>query len=166
MKRFWNASLLFAAVVIGLLTLFTNIDTVNADTPADTTVQVTNFAFTDASITIDQGDTVTWENDGGFHNVASTDGTTFRCGSGGCDQTGGNGAAASGSWTTSFTFLDAGVYNYVCEIHPSMTGTITVTSTTSVALSNIGSSAHNSLVSVLMAASLLCIVTGAWVRQP
>ena len=83
---------------------------------ADQTVVVSNFQFTEANITIDVGDTVTWENQGGFHNVASTSGpTAFR-----------NGEASASNWTYEHTFDVAGEYEYVCEIHDDMVGTITV----------------------------------------
>ena len=72
--------------------------------------------FSPNSLTIHVGDTVTWKNVGGFHNVAATDGS-FR-----------NGDASQSAWTFSHTFNSAGTVNYVCEIHQAMgmTGSITV----------------------------------------
>ena len=80
-------------------------------------VAVANFAFTPASITIAQGDTVVWTNNQGFHNVHHT----------GIPSLFGN-APANAPWTYTFVFnLAAGAYSYDCEIHPTqMTGTVTV----------------------------------------
>ena len=51
-----------------------------------------NFTFSPSDLTIAAGDTVTFKNGGGFHNVKSDPGavTMFRCANG-CDGAGGNG---------------------------------------------------------------------------
>ena len=92
---------------------------------ADVTIHASNFVFTQANVTINVGDTVTFVNDNGFHNVVSNDGG-FRCANG-CDGEGGNGAPGSG-WTFSRQFTSAGTIHYFCEVHVSMgmVGTITV----------------------------------------
>src|SRR5690348_6115263 len=46
--------------------------------------------FVPRAVTVDVGDTVTFVNAGGTHNVDADDGTTFRCANG-CDGAGGNG---------------------------------------------------------------------------
>jgi plastocyanin len=61
--------------------------------------------FVPAVLNIDVGDTVTWENKGGLHNVQADDGS-FR-----------NGNAASNAWTFSRTFTTPGTVRYFCEIH-------------------------------------------------
>ncbi|MEP7042793.1 MAG: plastocyanin/azurin family copper-binding protein [Dokdonella sp.] len=77
------------------------------------------------------GDTVTFTNAGGFHNVVSDPGavTSFRCANG-CDGdgAGGNGNASSAGWTATVTFPTAGTIGYHCQIHQGsgMVGTITV----------------------------------------
>jgi plastocyanin len=87
------------------------------------------FAFSPSTITITAGDTVTFSNAGGFHNVVSDAGsvTSFRCAVG-CDGAGGNGNASSASWVAVVTFPTAGSAPFHCEIHAGsgMTGTITV----------------------------------------
>lgn len=85
--------------------------------------------FTPADLTIEVGDTVTWSNNGGTHNVAATDGS-FRCAQG-CDGSGGSGTPSSAAWSFSLTFDMPGVVDYVCELHAGigMTGTITVQAT-------------------------------------
>ena len=65
--------------------------------------------FTPSSLTITSGDTVTWSNAGGFHNVAADDGS-FR-----------NGDASSSAWTFSRTFNSTSnkptTIRYFCEVH-------------------------------------------------
>ena len=96
----------------------------------DFTVTATpDRTFDPPTLTINVGDTVTFVNGGGFHNVASMDGavTTFRCADG-CDGDGGNGDASSDPWTATVVFPTAGSVPYECEIHggQGMQGTITV----------------------------------------
>ena len=87
-------------------------------------------AFNPQTITINPGDSVTFINKGGFHNVVADDGS-FRCAHG-CDGDGhgGNGAASSSTWVASLTFDHPGTIGYFCEIHGApgegMFGTITV----------------------------------------
>jgi plastocyanin len=103
---------------------------------ASVTVHASNFKFTPASVTINSGDTVTFVNDGGFHNVAADD-HSFRCAAG-CDGSGGNGNAASGSWSSTLVFTNsassAQTLGYFCEVHGSpgsgMHGSITVNAAT------------------------------------
>jgi len=87
------------------------------------------ISFNPQTISIRPGDTVTFVNKGGFHNVVADDGS-FRCAHG-CDgQPGGNGGASSSNWVASVTFESAGVVGYFCEIHGApgegMFGTINV----------------------------------------
>lgn len=110
--------LLILIVTIALLSVgFVTSDKVLAESPLpDVTVSVFNFGFNPDPVTIQVGDTVTWENTQGFHNVASTSGPeSFR-----------NGDPAGAGWTYSRTFTQAGTYTYVCEVHSSMQGTIIV----------------------------------------
>lgn len=87
------------------------------------TVGVPNNQFAPSSLTITAGDTVTWTNAAGFHNVNGTTGVGV-----GNPETFGNGAAATGTWTYSKQFTIAGTYNYQCDPHAGigMTGSITV----------------------------------------
>ena len=77
-------------------------------------VQIADFAFAPASITIAAGASVTWTNgDSAGHTVTADDG--------GFDS----GTIANGA---SFTqdFPDAGTFAYHCAIHPAMTATVVV----------------------------------------
>lgn len=73
--------------------------------------------FTPQFITVAQGDTVTFVNKGGFHNVIADD-NSFRCAMG-CDGDGhgGSGKASSASWTATITLSTSGDVGYYCEIH-------------------------------------------------
>jgi plastocyanin len=76
-----------------------------------------DVAFAPQFLTIQAGDTVTFLNIGGNHNVVADDGS-FRCAHG-CDGDGhgGNGNAISGFWFFSLTFATPGTYGYFCEPH-------------------------------------------------
>ena len=80
-----------------------------------TAVAVANFAFVPAALSVQTGDIVTWTN---MEDVSHT-------------VTAGNGAFDSGAFGHGMTFqLTAGApgtYTYLCQIHPFMKGTLTVT---------------------------------------
>jgi surface protein len=75
-----------------------------------------NMQFDPEELTISVGDTVTWtNNDGMSHTATSTDGP----------EAFDSGNIGSGD-TWSFTFTEAGTYEYKCNYHSSMTATIIV----------------------------------------
>jgi len=76
--------------------------------PADATVEVSSNVFTPADITIFVGQTVEWNNVGGFHNVNGTLATYPNNPEGF-----GNGGPSTDLWSYSFTFTEVGVYDYV-----------------------------------------------------
>lgn len=91
------------------------------------------LAFNPSPLTITAGDTVTFTNTGGLHNVASTGGpTTFRC-SVDCMN---NNAPNNVIWSDTVAFPTAGTVTYKCEQHGNfgMTGTINVQAVTPVKL--------------------------------
>jgi plastocyanin len=83
-------------------------------------------SFVPANLTIDTGDSVTFTNGGGLHNVSSDNGG-FRCANG-CDGQGGNGAPSSANWSFMITFNQVGTIDYECEVHAGlgMVGSIVV----------------------------------------
>lgn len=83
--------------------------------PAKTVaVQIKNFAFAPAALTITAGTTVTWTNvDEDPHSVVSTT-KAFRS------------AALDTNGKYSFTFTKPGDFAYFCSLHPHMTAKITV----------------------------------------
>jgi plastocyanin len=80
------------------------------------TIKMQNIQFSPKDTTVKVGQKVTWTNDDNTdHNVTAESGADFK------SKDFGNGA------TFSFTADKAGTINYVCTIHPGMTGTLTVT---------------------------------------
>jgi plastocyanin len=77
---------------------------------ADQSVAIGGFAYSPATVTINVGDTVTWENGDAVAHTAT----------GGSFDTGNIAAAASAS----ITFDSAGTFPYACTMHPFMTGTV------------------------------------------
>ena len=100
---------------------------------ADHIVQVGvggGLTFTPATVTIQAGDTVTFQGVSGFHNAVSDPGTVtaFRCGPTGCGTGPNDGQPGGGTWTNAtVTFPTAGTIGYFCEVHgQAMRGTIAV----------------------------------------
>jgi amicyanin len=94
-------------------------DTSSSSAPAapvaGNAVTIDNFKFDPATLTVPVGSTVTWTNkDEEPHTVAAKDGSFH---SSSLDTKG----------TYSFTFTKPGTYDYICSIHPFMTGTVVVT---------------------------------------
>ena len=85
-----------------------------------------SLLFSPSHLTVAVGDTVTFTNAGGPHNIAADDGS-FRCAQG-CDGAGGNGSPSTQRWTATITFNQAGVVPFHCDNHymQGMTGSITV----------------------------------------
>ena len=94
------------------------------------TVGGSNDMFSPATLTINAGDTVTFTEVSGSHNVVSDTGI-FRCANG-CDGDGkgGSGNVAGNNWSVTIPFATAGTFGYYCEAHGSpgvgMHGTIRV----------------------------------------
>ena len=97
--------------------------TVVVDIPVGTAVpgcETTDECFTPASISINAGDTVEWANvDTAAHTV--TGGSPADGPSGVFDS-----SLLMGSGNYSFTFDDAGSYDYFCMVHPWMVGSVSV----------------------------------------
>lgn len=86
----------------------------NTTPAAGNSVQISNFSFTPATLTVKVGDTVTWTNeDSTGHSATADDGSLD------------TGIIAQGK-SGSATFNKAGTYTYHCKVHPSMHGTIIV----------------------------------------
>lgn len=81
-------------------------------------VEIENFAFTPANITVKVGTKVTWINKDSTAHTVTADNTSNDAPS---SEMLGKGQSYS------FTFTKAGTYGYHCTVHPSMTGTVTVT---------------------------------------
>ena len=90
------------------------VNVVDNNNPTTHYIDIQGFAYSPSSITINVGDTIVWTNyDSASHTVTSNDGTFD------------SGGISTGS-TFSFTFTNAGTFNYHCSPHPNMTGSVTV----------------------------------------
>ncbi len=78
--------------------------------------------YTPDSVVIAAGETVTWTNIGGYHNVVAYDGSFS------------SGGPTTQAWVYTHTFTTPGVYTYYCTPHETigMTGTVTVLAPTAV----------------------------------
>lgn len=124
----------------------------------DTTVNVINFAYDPATVTIQEGDTVTWTNTEGFHTVDADNGTF--------------GNDPGSGWTFTHTFTTAGSYEYFCEVHSTATGDtmngviIVEEAPTAVTVSDMDvTSAATWLAGTIVAGSLLAIGVGVIFRR-
>ncbi|MDT5368065.1 MAG: hypothetical protein QOC62_2496 [Mycobacterium sp.] len=94
-------------------------DTSSSSAPAapvaGNAVNIKDFKFDPATLTVPVGATVTWTNqDEEPHTIAAKDGSF-------------HGPGMDTHGTYSFTFTKPGTYDYICSIHPFMTGTVVVT---------------------------------------
>ena len=85
-----------------------------AAAPGEAKVSIRNFMFAPPAVTIRAGDSITWSNDD-----ATTHTVTFKDGSAGAKS------LARGQ-TFTRTFDQAGTFEYLCSIHPQMTGRVVV----------------------------------------
>jgi plastocyanin len=70
-----------------------------------------SLQFTPSSVVINQGDTVTWNNNGGLHNVHFDDGSFIMPAS-----------PSSAAWSVNRTFTSPGMFRYYCQVHGSPNG--------------------------------------------
>lgn len=86
-----------------------------AQTPATASVEIKSFAFNPATLTISKGTTVTWTHrDTAPHTVTST-ANVF------------SSETLTQGKTFSYTFNEAGTFEYYCSIHTNMKGKVIVT---------------------------------------
>lgn len=77
-------------------------------------IEIKMFSYQPASITVAAGTTMTWINQDGSRHTVTSDSGTFDSGY----------LGAGGEFN--FTFRNAGVYPYHCQMHPSEMGEIVV----------------------------------------
>jgi plastocyanin len=80
----------------------------------DATVGIDNFTFAPASLTVKASTTVTWRNEDDIPHTVTSSARLFKS------------KALDTDDSFSFTFKDAGSYEYFCSLHPHMKGTIVV----------------------------------------
>ncbi|MBW3538138.1 cupredoxin family copper-binding protein [Candidatus Parcubacteria bacterium] len=94
-------------------------ETGDGQAEADGRVTVQGFAFKPAVLTVKKGTTVTWTNrDSAKHNVVSAEDSPAQ---------GLNGPLLAKGESYEYTFTETGTYQYFCEPHPYMKGTVEVT---------------------------------------
>lgn len=84
-------------------------------TPETFDVDITNFAFSPDSLTVQVGDTVRFTNNDSSSHTASEENGAFNTGT------------LSPGETVEIVFNEAGTFDYFCAFHTHMTGSITVT---------------------------------------
>ena len=100
---------------------FADVTVTNAIGSSTPGCEDTNACFIPNPVTIDIGDTVTWENvDNAAHTVTSGSPAD------GPDGVFDSSLIMAGGATFSHTFDDAGTYDYFCMVHPWMAGTVNV----------------------------------------
>jgi plastocyanin len=84
---------------------------------ANVTITANDFFWSPETVNIQVGDTVTWTNAQGFHNVLLGDSRLNQ-----------PGFPSDPAWNPppQQTFDEPGSYTFVCEVHPGMTGTVNV----------------------------------------
>jgi plastocyanin len=84
---------------------------------ADVTITAHDFFWSPDTVSIQVGDTVTWTNEQGFHNVLLGD-----------SRLNAPGFPPDPPWNPppQMTFNEEGSYTFICEVHPGMTGTVNV----------------------------------------
>jgi plastocyanin len=85
-----------------------------ATASASKTVSIVDFAFNPGGITVHAGDTVQWTNNGQVPEGHDVTGDGLESG------------VLHAGGTYSHTFSSAGTFSYICSIHPTMHGTVTV----------------------------------------
>jgi plastocyanin len=85
---------------------------------ANVTITARDFFWSPDTVSIEVGDTVTWTNAQGFHNVVL----------GNDDRLNQPGFPSDPPWNPppQRTFNEPGSFAYFCEVHPAMTGTVNV----------------------------------------
>ena len=82
-------------------------------------INTVGSTFSPSSLTINVGDTVTWNNTAGFHNINATQ-ATFTS-----NPEGFGNSVASAPWSFQWVFTMLGAYDYHCDPHvPGMSGII------------------------------------------
>ena len=107
-------SILALLMLVPTAEAWQNQGTVGQPTPNVWSVSIEDFYFEPADAAVQPGDTIMWVNEGSHpHTVTSDDGQFD------------SGTLNPGD-TFAVTFEGSGTLTYHCEIHPSMTGSVTV----------------------------------------
>ena len=103
-------------IAVGLLLLSSGSATAGGASPQVVTVEIHNFAFQPATVTVHPGDTVEWKNEDSAAHTATAESPKP-----GFDS----GTIQSGAkWR--YDAREKGTYNYICTFHPYMKGQLIV----------------------------------------
>jgi plastocyanin len=127
-----NRNFIFLGVFLVLGIVAVSGCTSQNQTASTNTVTIQNMAFSPTTLNVKVGTTVTWINkDSVTHDVVSDTGLF----------TSGN---LTNGMSYNYTFNQTGSFPYHCAIHPSMTGTIVVSTSAPTSTGSTGSSNSNS----------------------
>lgn len=101
-------------VTVGVVLLLALLGVGSSAAAATQDVSIKNFAFQPGALTVNIGDTVRWTNNDSAGHTTTSSAALWDSGRLGTGQ------------TFDFTFTQAGSFAYICNIHPSMQGTIVV----------------------------------------
>lgn len=110
---FLPLALLFGAAAV--LSLFLQLGLPETSYAETTAVSIQGFAFSPATLTVPRGTTVVWTNADNAPHTATSENGPF------------DSPVLNQGGTFSFTFNSSGMFQYHCDIHPSMRGTVVVT---------------------------------------
>ena len=102
------------AGVLALLIAFGSPGTATVSAQSTTTITIADLAFSPANVTIQIGDTVVFANNDSVAHTATANDGSFDTGT------------IQPGESASVTFTTAGTFSYFCQIHPSMSGSVTV----------------------------------------
>jgi len=102
------------AAALALLIGFSLPGMATVSAQSTTTITIADLAFSPANVTVQAGDTVVFANNDSVAHTATANNGSFDTGT---IQPGGS---------ASVTFATAGTFSFFCQIHPSMTGSVTV----------------------------------------
>ena len=112
-----SLALVLAAAAVAAAVIAGAGDGTTARASANVTITARDFFFSPDAVDVEVGDTVTWTNEQGFHNVKLGDARLNQ-----------PGFPSDPAWNPppQRTFAEPGSYTFVCEVHPGMTGTVNV----------------------------------------
>lgn len=117
MKRTYaRIGLSLAALLFVAAGCYSKTTTSSTTTGAGNAVSIANLSFSPTSLTVKKGTSVIWTNNDSATHTVTRDGAD-----------GPSSGSIENSQTYSFTFSQTGTFTYHCSIHPSMSGTVTVT---------------------------------------
>lgn len=108
-----NGSTLKPVAAAALLSVAACAGSSAAESPQRHVVEIRAFEYHPASLTVMPGDTVVWINRDAVPHTATSEEGVWDSGS----------IAAGASW--SFAVTEAAIGAYICDFHPTMTGTLT-----------------------------------------